>query len=315
MRGDLHRARNELAAAAVAYNRAIELGPDLREPVISLAAINHLSGDTETAIAALENLVSDPETLPVYRIDGVFALGALLSARGEFDRYIAALHALRPQFEAAEIFLPKALAEEAIARLRQSGDLTAARRSAADAVAEAARIPGAATRYQLALALCDLAAGNHPAVLALADTVRAAALPADDPDRTEDKVADFLAGRIALGEQRLDTAIAHLERASRAGGHAYFLYERWWAGALAADNRIEQAMAVLDALLAPPQASQPRLDLEFDRAMARLELAELQASRDPAAARALAEPLVALWQNADPGFPGVERVTALLTGL
>lgn len=262
LRGDLNRAQGQLNDARRDYQLAIEKGPELQDAVVSLARTEYLLGDAEAALKTLDKLIRDEDAVPRYRMDAAFEAGGILNALGRYDDHIAYLDLLHDEFVASEILEAKALADKAMAMLFTGGPSDAARSMAENAI-EAS--PGVATRYLFTRAMIEVAAEDFSAANLTAEKIRALALPPDDPDRTEDKAADYIRGLVAAAIGSTDQAAQYLAAAVDAEGYEYRRYGVAYARVLANNGDRNAALAILDSIAAALDPADPRLDLEKDR--------------------------------------------------
>ncbi len=309
LRGDLNRAEGKLADASLDYQAAIEKGPDLQEAVVSLAHVQYLLGEAEQALATLDGLIRNTTAVPRYRIDAVFDAGGILNSMGRFRENIAYLDLIDKELRASGIFLAKALAEKAFAHM-QTG-------TAYPVIAELIRdsiqaSPGVPTRYLFVRGLFELKQGKFAAVAATADEIRSHALPAENPDRTEDMAADYLLGKAALLQGQNSGALEFLERADAGKGYRYRIYQLALAEALLANSQRKRAVKQLEAVTIERDTQSPRLDFELDRQMAKLALAQQYIrDGDEAKAQKIVTELKTYWAKADPGFEGIQALAAL----
>lgn len=273
LRGDLNRAQSKLNDALRDYRLAIEKGPELQDAAVSLARTEYLLGDVEAALKTLDELIRDEEAVPRYRMDAAFEAGGILNALGRYDQHIAYLDLLSAEFVASEILEAKALADKAMAMLFAEGPTDATRSVAEDAVKAS---PGVATRYLFTRAMIEVAAGDYDAAERTAGEIRALALPPDDPDRTEDKAADYIQGLVAAKAGRTDQANEFLAAAVKSDGHEYRRYGVAYARALANNGDRKAALDILDSIAAAVDPADPRFDLEKDRLEAMELAAELR---------------------------------------
>ena len=297
LRADVSRAEGRLEEAIADYQLAIEKGPELQEGHVSLGVSQYLIGKVDAALATLDGIVRDDEAIPRYRIDAAFQAGGILNGLGRFSDHAAYLGLLEPELRQSANFHAKAQADQATARLLAGSPYENVRELIADSVANS---PGVPTRYLFARALGEIAAGDSTALAATVDEIRGHALPPDDPDRTEDKAADYLQGVALLAGGDHAAALPLLQSAVELGGYAYRRYEVDYAGALMRAGRPDDAVAVLAPVLDSIGVVDPRLDLEFDRHRAAHLLLALyrQQSRasDIETTRALHD---IFWQSAD----------------
>ncbi len=311
LRGDLNRARDDLAAARADFAQAIRLGPELQEAVVSLAITDYLSGDISSAVAGLEQLAKNPEAVPRFRLQAAFELGGILSGLGEFERYERLLAELDGIARDSERFYAKALIERARALLRSGKRNAVTDDLIAQAIAAAPQ-GGVPTRYLFVRGESELAAAEYQKLEVSVQAISSFALPPENPDRTEDKAANYLQGLAADQQGQLEGALGMLQSAVGEEGYEYAVYKRA-LGIVIAKHDPQAAQTLFGEILVKPDAINPRLEFEYDRAMTRLSLAELHfALGETALARDLATQLLERWRNADPGFSGVGRARAIL---
>jgi hypothetical protein len=141
-------------------------------------------------------------------------------------------------------------------------DLATARRLAMDAVA---RSPGKATRYLFTRGLTEVAAGDTAAVQATVNALRALAAPASDPDRGEEKAADYLQGLRQLQGGESTAAVTSLRASVQAKGYEFDVYAVALARALAEQGNVREARTLARQASARGSAADLRLDLEHSR--------------------------------------------------
>ena len=300
LRGDLNRATGNLDAAIDDYRTALDKGPDLQDAVVSLGRTQYLAGDTDAAIGTLRSLVTDESALPRYRISAAFELGGILNGLGRFREHIVALENITAVTEASGGFHAKALVDRAYARM-MLGDVSADTQALVDDAIE--QSPGVPTRYLFYRGLLELERGELVALDATAGEIRALSLPPDNPDRTEERAADYLLALGALARDDVNEALMLFDRIAAAGGYDYRDYGLDHARALLLAGRPADAEAILDSSVREPDRVAPRLDLELDRFRAFKLMAdvldELGRDNDAAAARSR---VASQWEGADAGF-------------
>jgi len=270
LRGDLNRATRNLAAARDDYLRAIDKGSELQEAQVSLGQVQYLMGDTDAALRTLDALIRNVEAVPRFRMDAAFQAGGILNSLDRYADYVAYLDLLEPEFIGSEIFLAKSLSEKAMALMWHSEPTEEVATLINKAIESS---PGVPSRYLFARGLYELARQELEAIEKTAAEIRTFALPPENPDRTEDKAADYLLGRAAILREDYDAAIEFLERAIGADGHEYRLYQSAHAEALQKTGNNNEARDVLESVVAVTDFVSPRLDLERDRQLARGMLA------------------------------------------
>jgi serine/threonine-protein kinase len=309
--GEVYQAQGELELAAAEFEAALAVDPAFPLALIGLPMIQALQGSWLDAEVSFRRLAEDPSLLPRYRLDAGFELSSILRSRGRFRDSVDILSSLAPLLEAEGVREAMALSIRGTG-LMELGELRDADRLIARAVD---RSPGVPTRYLFARGQLELRRADLDAARAIADEIEGYALPADDPDRTENKAAAYLRGSALLADGDAAGAIAELSRAVALSGYDYAVYRLALARAYLAAGRLPEAMAAARQAAAPGDPSDPRLDLELDRVRAGLVLAEVQMAmgRGPKAV-AEAEDFLAAWRDADPGLADVERAKNIAGG-
>ncbi len=306
--GDAYRGQGELDLAAARYLEALELDPTFHFSTTSLAIVESLQRRTSDAESRLRGLIGNPEVPPLHRINAVFELASILRSQERFREAAEVLSALSGPIADEQVREAMSLAVQGLSWM-ELGEIDEARVLIDRAID---RSPGVPTRYLFARGLLELTKGDYDRALATADAVLEGALPPDNPDRTEDKVAAYLRGRVHLAKGDLVSAIEELERAISLGGYEYSIYRVALAEALLAAERPMEAMAAARQAADQVDYSAPRLDLELDRLRARLVLAQVQRAMDrPEAAAELGRELLDFWTQSDPGLPDIEEARAL----
>lgn len=291
---DAYRQQGELGLAAASYREALEADGQFYVASIALAQMLALDGQAAAAEAALQKVASDTSAAPRWRIDAAFELTHLQLAGGRFRQAIATIDSVRAALHAEGIRYPHGLTLQVVAHT-ELGQLDVALELAQEAVD---RSDGVRTRYLVYLARVHLARGELDAVASLLPQIEAAALPPDNPDRTEDKAVAFLRGHLALADGDLTQAEVQWTRAVTLEGYAYATYRLHLGKLMAEDGRHNVALATLHRAMETPDTLEPRLDLLLDRHRARLRRAEVLAAmggRDVARQSAL--PLLEVWQG------------------
>jgi serine/threonine-protein kinase len=300
--GDTYRAERELPLAAGSYAKALRLDPKLRSAAVALAVTDALRGERAAARDRLQAVAADTGAAPRDRIDAVIELASLLRAEGRFRRAAESLAGLRELLAAERVRESLALSVRGTSLL-ELGEAAAARLLLERAVE---RSPGPATRYLFARGLLELQERRYGEVEKTAGQIVELALPADNPDRTEEKAAACLRGMRELAMNRPQAAVEELSRAVSLQGNEYVSYRLWLARAYLAAGNLPGALAAAHEAERAPESLKPRLDLELDRVRALLVLAQAQKAMGyPAEASALARRFLDRWQGADPGLPDI----------
>ncbi len=309
--GDAYRAQGELDLAADEYRAALESDPAFHLATNSLAVVEALEGRFGDARQRLRSLVENESAAPRDRLDAVFELASVLRSGGRFREAERMLASLEDELEAEQVREAMALAVRGDC-LAELGDIRTARRLIDRSVE---RSPGVPTRYLVTRGLLELRLGDLEAVRATASAVAGNALPADDPDRTEDKAAAYLEGMALLAEGEAARAVERLSLAVASEGYEYAVYRLGLARAFLAAGRLPEAMAAARQAAESIDSADPRLDLMLDRARARLVLAQvLDAMGRPDKSAAQAREFLALWRGADGGLPEIAEAQRLADG-
>jgi tetratricopeptide (TPR) repeat protein len=300
--GELRQAEGRYDVAAEHLQRALELNPDFPPAWLGLARVRALGGELDDAERMWRDIVHDADAIPADRIDAAFELSSLLRAQGRFEESLTPLEALESLIREEEIREAQALA------VRGLGHLELNEPSGAERLIDLAveRSPSVPTRYLFARGLVQLHLGDVDAVRRTAAAIRSHALPADDPDRTEDKAAAYLEGMADLEAGAAQSAVRRLREAVALEGYRYALYRLGLATALStAGHHVEAAKLAAEAA-ADRDPVDPRLDLELDRRRALLLEASIWADAGVTErARPLADAFLELWARAPADHPDV----------
>ena len=306
---DAYRAQGELDLAASEYSKALEIDATFHYSTVSLAVVEFLSGRSTEASQRLQSLVDNEEAPPRNRIDGGFELSSILRSEQRFRDAEEVLRTLETLIAAEQVREAMSLSTRGTCWM-EIGESESAGRLIDQSIRAS---PGVPTRYLFARGLLELRRGELPALEATALEILEGALPADDPDRTEDKAAAFLRGSALLAQGEVDGAIEELTRAVALEGYEYGVYRLGLARAFRAAGRLQEAMAAARQAATERDPADPRLDLELDRRRALLELAEVQLAMkrlDEAAAEA--SEVLEVWSEADPSLPDLVRARELV---
>ena len=167
--------------------------------------------------------------------------------------------------------------------------------------------PGVPTRYLFARGLLELHEGKLEAARATATEIEGHALPADDPDSTEDKAAAFLRGSALLAEGEAAEALAELSRAVALSGYDYAVYRLGWRAPTSLPTVCPRPWRRRGKAAAAGDPADPRFDLELDRVRAELVLAQVRAAmgRGPKAVSNRPRVSSRAMAGADPGLPEI----------
>jgi tetratricopeptide (TPR) repeat protein len=268
--GDSLRYQGQFDAARSQYALALEIDPKMREVAASLATIDYLEGNYGEAEQEFAAIVADESLIVRERLDAMFPLQALLSARGDF----AAADSLIKQFSEhlKEEKIREAMAASIRALLQlETGNLAAASELVNSAISLS---PGVPTRYLFARGLIELSRKDYTAVSTTAQEIMSFALPPDDPDRTEERAASYLTGMAWLEKGELENAETDLQKAVNLGGYQYRIYELGLARLMMHKNQASEALELVGSAAVPKQVD-PRVDLEPERVRALLLSAQI----------------------------------------
>ena len=308
MLGLLRQAQGDLPTAERYLQQALTMAPHMRDLRYELAVIKYLQGNVTAAEVQLQAIVANPVLSIRDQMVAMDAVAALMEARGDF----VGANALFEQYEEPlkrEGLRYGSTKSRAAINWLELGDLKRAHEFAQVAIIHTPLVP---TRYLFARAIIELAEKNFSAVLDTAQEIEGFALPADNPDRTEEKAAAYLRGLAALARDDLATAQTAFAQAKQLEGYEYALYALGYAQAAVSTGRAKAALEIIDAA-APPDPINPRFDLEKDRVRALLlsAEAELALGRHIEAADR-AKNFLARFNAASPDHPAVIRAQALV---
>jgi hypothetical protein len=275
---------------------------------LGLARSRYLDGDWPGAIEIWQLLLDDAEAAAGFRIDAAFDLAGIFAGRGQFAESLLPINAVMPLIREEALRTPLALSTLAGSESRL-GNTERAAVLFDEAIAESA---GPATRYLFARGMFELQSGDLAAAENTVHEIQKLAEAADDPDRTENKAASYLAGLLALQQNDLTTAADRLQAALDMQGYQYAVYKLGRAESLQSSGNLEEALAVATEAESERDPGDLRLDLELDRALAILLQAEIHAEQgDNASAQRQARRFIDLWRSAASDLPELSRATAL----
>jgi serine/threonine-protein kinase len=306
--GNLATLQGDVKASMSHHEHALELKPEFPVARLGLARSRYLDGDWPGAIEVWQLLLDDAEAAAGFRIDAAFDLAGVFAGRGRFAESILPINAVMPLIREEELRTALALSTLAHSEFKL-GKTERAALLFDEAIAEAA---GPATRYLFARGMFELQSGDLDAAENTVHDIQNLAEAADDPDRTENKAASYLAGVLALQQNDLTTAADRLQAALDMQGYQYAVYKLGRAESLQASGNLEEALALAAEAESERDPGDLRLDLELDRALAILLQAEIHAQQgDNASAQEQARRFIDLWRNAASDLPELSRATAL----
>jgi tetratricopeptide (TPR) repeat protein len=254
-------------------------------------------------MATFEAIVNNEQLIIRERLDALFPLVSLTAARGDFAGAIELLERFEDGLKEERIREAMAISMKALFQL-ELGNEASARELANSAIALS---PGPPTRYLFARGLIELATGQYKQAETTANEIISHALPPDDPDRTEDKAAAFLAGMALLEQGKLEAAREEFTKATSLGGYPYRIYELGLARVQMQAGETDIALQTIETSVAP-EAADPRIDLEPDRVKAYLLSAEIhQVAGKSEAAGASAQRFLKRFDRAEPTHPMIMR--------
>ena len=308
MLGLLRQAQGDLPTAERYLQQALTMAPHMRDLRYELAVIKYLQGNVTAAEVQLQAIVANPVLSIRDQMVAMDAVAALMEARGDFVGANALFEQYEQPLKREGLHYGKTKSRAAINWL-ELGDLKRAHEFAQVAIIHTPLVP---TRYLFARAIIELAERNFSAVLDTAQEIEGFALPADNPDRTEEKAAAYLRGLAALARDDLATAQTAFAQAKQLEGYEYALYALGYAQAAVSSGRAQEALEIVDAAT-PPDPISPRFDLEKDRVRALLLSAEAELAQGRHLEAAdLAKNFLARFNAASPDHPAVIRAQALL---
>ncbi|MGH8496141.1 MAG: tetratricopeptide repeat protein [Gammaproteobacteria bacterium] len=307
--GDAHFYQEQFDEARSEYEKASEIDPALAESRIDLARVDYLSGDQAAAREMLQSVVNDDHVVPRYRLDAAFDLAWLLQAAGRFEEADALMSRMAEPLAAEKVREALGLTVRGLSRM-ELGDYDAARALIDRAIAAS---PGPPTRYLFARGLLELARDDLEAVQSTAAEILTHALPAEDPDRTEEKAAAYLSGMAFLGSNQIPAALESLQEAVEKEGYRYRIYKIGLAEALLVNGEQDGARRLLEDVSGDRNPIDPRLDLELDRQRALLLAARIAAQAgDASGAEQLAQRFLVQFAKADPEASGPAMAREIL---
>lgn len=311
--GDAYRAQGELSLATGSYTKALQLDPQLHSAIVARAVTEALRGERPAAEKQLSALVANTAVAPRARLDALFELVYLLRSEGRFRLAVKTLASLEDLLATEKVREALALSIRGTSLL-ELGDPSSARPLLEEAVR---RSPSGKppTRYLFARGLLEVHERRAGDLETTVGEIVERALPASNPNRTEEKAAACLRGMEDLAAGRPQEAIAEFAKAVSLRGEEYVSYRLWLARAYLAAGKLSEALAAAHEAARPAGQVNPRLDLELDRARALLVRAQVhKAMGDPDEASALARQFLERWQGADSGLPDLVLARRLAAG-
>lgn len=270
--GNLAQLRGQYAESIEFYNRSLMLKSEFAVATLGLARSRYMEGDGETAESLWSQLIDDTDQAAGYRIDAAFDLTGVLRGQGRFDESSVPLQKVADIVRQEGPRTAMMLSTLGLTAL-EVGDYKKATLLIDQAIAES---PGVATRYLFARGVLELRLDQLDQLQNTTAEIQALALPADDPDRTEDKAASYLLGMSSLQQGHLESAKTHLLSTTSKEGYTYTLYTIGLAQLYIATGELSKAAAAAERATTASDPGDLRLDLELDRAKAKVLRADIQ---------------------------------------
>lgn len=268
--GESRLFRGQYDDAIAQYQKALQADPRFGDAALRLADIDVLRNRPQAAIDRLQAMLAPGAFAPSLRITAAFNLAALLRAQDRCPDALQALDRVHADIAAEDVRAALELAVRSRCLLDQH-DIPQARRLATESVA---RSPGKATRYLFTRGLTEIESGDAAAATKTIAAIRALASPSD-PDRAEQKAADYLLGLLRVQQGDASGAVAVLRSAVAAKGYEYDVYALALARVLAQQGNSREARAFARQATLRGDPSDLRLELERPRRDAARLLAQL----------------------------------------
>ena len=261
--GNLAFGRGDFAAAREHFNAALEKRSGMGIAELGLARVAYFEGNTEEAFQRWSAMRSGDSIEADYRIDAAFDAAGALQGLGRFAEATEVVQSVSAEIENEGFREALALTVIAVSAMER-GDYQAARARLEEAIGKTPA-SGKPTRQLFFLGMVGHAAGDEELFDDAIARMQALELTEGGwSDGTRDAAIAFLHGIARLDDAPGD-ALGHLREASEIEGFHYRLYGAWLADALERTGEKEQAAALLESIAAP-DLTNPRLDLEIDRA-------------------------------------------------
>ena len=307
--GNLALLQGDFAASVGHHEHALRLKPGFVVATLGLASARYLQEDVDVAASMWQSVVDDEEIAAKFRIDAAFNLAGVLRGRGLFRESLKPIGDTMTLIREDGLWTAMALSQLGSTHL-EMGNLDQAEALIDEAVNQA---PTVATRYLFARGMLELRLERFEELDDTIAEIRTLAEAADDPDRSEDKAANYLAGLSALYQGDLDVAATQLQAAVDQEGYQYAIYKMGLAMLYRATGDLASASSLAATAASERDTGDLRLDLELDRARAELLYAEILAERGAYDdAREQAERFIDRWRAAAADLPDITRAKKLL---
>jgi tetratricopeptide (TPR) repeat protein len=268
--GESRLFRGKYEDAIVQYGKALQVDAGFGDATLRLADIDVLRNRPQAAIERLQAMLAPGKFAPSLRITAAFNLAALLRAQDRCPDALKTLDRVHADIAAEEVREAFELATRARCLLDQH-DIPQAHRLAAESVVKS---PGTATRYLFTRGLTEIEGGDAVAATKTIVEIRALASPTGS-DRTEQKAADYLLGRLRMQQGDASGAAAALRSAVMAKGYEYDVYALALAQVLARQGKTRDARTLARQATQRGDPTDLRLELERPRRDAARLLAQL----------------------------------------
>ena len=259
--GESRLFRGKYDDAVAEYEKALKVDAGFGDAALRQADIDVLRNRPQAAIARLQAMLAAGKFAPSLRISAAFNLAALLRAQDRCPEALQALDRVHADIAAEKVREAFELTTRARCQL-DAGDVGTAHRLAVESVSKS---PGKATRYLFMRGLTEVAAGDAAASQATVGALRALAAPTSDPDRGEQKAADYLQGLRQLQEGDSTAAVTSLRASVQAKGYEFDAYALALARALAKQGNLREARSLARQASERGSPADLRLDLERSR--------------------------------------------------
>jgi len=311
MLGDLSRQKNDYEKASAYYSKALEASPGFAEARRGNAQVLTILGESEAAKAIWHDVTGNSSIPADERIYAAFDFASVLRSEGRFSEAIEILELLSVEIEEEKIRESMALSTRALSHM-ELGELEIAGKLIAQAIER--NKSAAPTRYLFARGLLELRKSDFAGALETAAEILGHALPPDDPDRTEERAASWLKGMAFAGQGDAPAAVETLTKALGLEGYDYAIYELGLSTVLTTMGRFEVADQYAEHAVSYRNASEVRLDLELDRARAKLLQALIQQRLgNHEQARILANDFLDRWSKADLPHPDIDTAQKIVS--
>ena len=301
MLGDLYRQRSNYEQAADYYGQALVANPEFAEAKRGRAQLLAVLGDSESAIAIWRSVVDDESIAADERIYAAFDYSSVLRSRGQFRSALQPLTQLETEIQQERIREPMSLSTQAMNHI-ELGEMDKAEQLIGLAIER--NESSAPTRNLFARGLLEIAVGDFDGIARTATEIRSHALPPEDPDRTEDRAATYLEGLAFVAQGNAAAGVRRLREALAIQGYDYAVYEVGLAAALESADELEEALRFAELATQYRDASEIRLDFEFDRTRALILQARIHRRLgNDSESRQLAQNFLGKWSDADLPHP------------